>query len=69
MSFLGISGFSYGKNGSVLSLSVRVKNMMGIVSRLSGNVLFKNGVDEEVLLVLVKEKGLKRFGSLMRKNK
>lgn len=66
---LGTSGLSHGKNGSVSSLSVRAKNMMGIASRSSGNVLPKNGVDEEAPPAPVKEKGLKRLGSLMRKNK
>lgn len=43
--------------------------MMGIASRSSGNVLAKKGVDEEAPPAPVKEKGLKRLGSLMRKNK
>lgn len=59
----------HGRNDSVSSLSIRAKKMMGIESRLSSNVLAEGGVDEEPPPAPVKERGLKRFGSLMRKHK
>lgn len=43
--------------------------MMGIASRSSGNVVAENDVDEEAPPAPAKEKGLKRFGSLIRKTK
>lgn len=43
--------------------------MMEIASGLNSNALAEGGVDEEAPPGPVKERGLKRFGSLMRKNK
>lgn len=63
------SELGHARNESVSSLSIRAKDMMGIASRLSSDVLAEGGVDEEAPPAPVKERGLKRFGSLMRKNK
>ncbi|KGB76967.2 cytoplasmic protein [Cryptococcus deuterogattii R265] len=65
----GTSELGHGRNGSVSSLSIRAKKMMEIASGLNSNALAEGGVDEEAPPGPVKERGLKRFGSLMRKNK
>lgn len=59
----------HARNESVSSLSIRAKDMMGTTSKLSSDVLAEGGVHEEAPPAPVKERGLKRFGSLMRKSK